>query len=317
MKELATPEGIDHDYNFISSIERGIERSDKLIVQEKGLVNVKELFKGPERWPGRYHGGSGSEMLAKAIYRSEVRVDKAPKGMKRQTENGTKWNKTSKCIEWQVEWQRGNDNRTLERSLESMRIGEAYKGLILAESRASMTAGERKQDNKRKAEDREFQRTEAKRMRLSGNSQVLTQKAAFQNFESSAWNLVSPSAVELADDIDPGDAPEEADINTFAINPSEYDSWQPSSNAYFYLLRTYTPSSYGRVLTPLHPDWTLKTVLRNRVVLEFPTIYVLPMAPNSLPEGFMLESHFFAAQKRGPVRDDSDEDTDMEEGEIA
>ena len=57
--ELATPAGIDHDYNFISSIERGIERTDRLIVDEKRLVDRKELLGHGDnrRWKARQHTG--------------------------------------------------------------------------------------------------------------------------------------------------------------------------------------------------------------------------------------------------------------------
>lgn len=59
----------------------------------------------------------------------------------------------------------------------------------------------------------------------------------------------------------------------------------------FYLLRPHTPTA-SRVLTPLGPASTLSTSLKNRIVLEFPTIFVLPYPPEALPGQYMLEEQF-------------------------
>lgn len=64
----------------------------------------------------------------------------------------------------------------------------------------------------------------------------------------------------------------------------------PTAN-HFYLLRPHTPTA-SRVLVPLLPASTLSTALQNRVVLEFPTVYVLPYSPEALPEQYMLEEQF-------------------------
>ena len=66
----------------------------------------------------------------------------------------------------------------------------------------------------------------------------------------------------------------------------------PSPTAdHFYLLRPHTPTA-SHVLVPLLPGSTLSTSLNNRVVLEFPTIHVLPYPPEALPEQYMLEEQF-------------------------
>jgi len=130
MRQLATPAGIDHDYNFLSAIERSVERSDRLIVEERKLVGKRELLQGPqeERGPsrggrGRGRGGGnmgdvgssrgGGEMdqkIRKEVQRVGVRVEKLPKGMARQKANGTSWSKKQKCVVWQVEWVREKES---------------------------------------------------------------------------------------------------------------------------------------------------------------------------------------------------------------
>ena len=71
----------------------------------------------------------------------------------------------------------------------------------------------------------------------------------------------------------------------------------------FYLHHPSLPSK-NPVLIPLSPDATLATSLTNRLVLEFPTIYVLPQQQSGgLPDGFTREDDYFAAAKKGLIED--------------
>lgn len=70
-----------------------------------------------------------------------------------------------------------------------------------------------------------------------------------------------------------------------------------TSPIHFYLLRPHTPSSC-RVLIPLSPSSTLSECLRRRVILEFPTLYALPQAPDRLPNGYMLDSEFLGHSEK-------------------
>ncbi len=62
---------------------------------------------------------------------------------------------------------------------------------------------------------------------------------------------------------------------------------------HYYLLKPHTSTS-SYVLIPIPPTDTLLTCLRDRVVLEFPTIYVLSEPPTALPGGFVLEETYLA-----------------------
>lgn len=76
------------------------------------------------------------------------------------------------------------------------------------------------------------------------------------------------------------------------ISPSAITNRTASLTPYnFYLLRPHTPTA-SHVLVPLAPASTLSTSLKNRVVLEFPTIFVLPYPPEALPGQYMLEEQF-------------------------
>lgn len=88
----------------------------------------------------------------------------------------------------------------------------------------------------------------------------------------------------------------------------------------FYLHRPQTRSKLP-VLIPISPDATLADVLRGRVVLEFPTIYVLPETPELVPrDKYMLEAEYVERENEGlEVLDETPEGTAerlSEEGEI-
>ena len=72
----------------------------------------------------------------------------------------------------------------------------------------------------------------------------------------------------------------------------------PKEDFNFYLHHPSLPSRHP-VLIPLPPDAKLATALTNRLVLEFPTIYVLPgKLEGTLPEGLVSEEDFFASAKK-------------------
>lgn len=54
-------------------------------------------------------------------------------------------------------------------------------------------------------------------------------------------------------------------------------------DVYFYLHRPRTATKQT-ILIPLHPSNTFNTSLRDRLILEFPTIYVLPQSPGDLSQ---------------------------------
>ena len=71
----------------------------------------------------------------------------------------------------------------------------------------------------------------------------------------------------------------------------------------FYLHHPSLPSK-DPVLIPLPPNATLAISLTNRLVLEFPTIYVLPQhQDNGLPDGFISEDDYFAAAQKDLIED--------------
>lgn len=76
-------------------------------------------------------------------------------------------------------------------------------------------------------------------------------------------------------------AKEPADASTEQMDKASNQTLAPHRGLHFYLHRPRTTTKRP-VLTPLLQSSTLNTVLRNRTVLEFPTIYALPESAETL-----------------------------------
>lgn len=311
--QLATPAGIDHDYNFISAIERSIERSERVIVEEKCLLDRKELrptemderrrrrrgFRGP------LQGQDFNQPLGRAMQSIGVIVDRAPKGMARNVGNTTNWSKHEKCINWTIEWITDDGNKSLGKGLDKHSIGRIYGRFLDEEERNRMTAEEKRSSKKRRAEDVKEEKARKRTKLMEGGNLSFGQPALLQNPQSTAWNLESDQANH--------DGNLANRRSTFSDNLATHERVSKLS---FYLHRPFTSAKHPKVLIPLPPFDSLDTLLYNRVVLEFPTIYVLPFAANALPAGYMLEEDYLAGTKPRLLKKDlQNEDTDEDEPE--
>ena len=106
--------------------------------------------------------------------------------------------------------------------------------------------------------------------------------------------------LNMAIPTDPGDPgptqhPAHIPMSSDAVSSTEP---APSVDLNFYLHHPSLPSRHT-VLIPVPPDAKLATLLTNRIVLEFPTLYVLRSPPDgALPEGYVSEEDFFDAAKK-------------------
>ena len=80
--QLATPAGIDHDYNFLTGIERGLEKAEK---------QLEDTDLGSRSDPRR--NGKGRLLTNQHFADAGVTVIRAPKGLSRQKENKSRQNK--------------------------------------------------------------------------------------------------------------------------------------------------------------------------------------------------------------------------------
>lgn len=321
---LATPAGVDHDYNFLAGIERGVERAEAEVVGKRGLLKAVGMRRREEeraererarggvngfvgrggRGGGRGRGGErlqrGDAQLAKGLESSGVIIDRAPTGMQRRVENSTSWNKAQKCVAWQVEWMRMGDEGRVDRVLakvpENKVLGGAFAEVLEEERLAALGEVERRAEKKRKAEAGATERARWKRARMEGGRMGVETTAFMQDATSGAWCAdVDVAAPPLASSMD-------GDVLTMGVRDDSSTAREvpgTSPDYTFYLLRPHTPSSHPHVLIPLSATATLAASLRHRVVLEYPTIYALAHAPDDLPAGLTTEARYLANTKRG------------------
>ncbi|KAL2845053.1 hypothetical protein BJY01DRAFT_214497 [Aspergillus pseudoustus] len=304
--ELATESAFDRDFNFITSIERRIERAERdaddrgVDVSGKRVRNAEvvglehEEFEqvdkgkyGNKRKRGPESGLSRGEAgFVRRAREGCVKVIKAPAGMSRGRVNGSKWHHKQKCLLWTVEWITEEGTKRLN-TVETCSVAEAYDRIfpLTKEERKNRVDGQLiEQEGEKSAED--------------------TQKP-----ESDAPETDPQSASEP-----PETQPTTQDNTTSSITE---DKAIPYRNVYLYLHRPRTATKQS-VLCPLSPNTTLANTLRGRTVLEFPTIYVLrkPLDEEASEEEkskFMLEKEYLRTHPDTEHADDGgSEDTDAQ-----
>ena len=75
------------------------------------------------------------------------------------------------------------------------------------------------------------------------------------------------------------------------------DAEEPRPRRWFYLSIPHTPSN-PRVLAHVQSDQPLGDALRDRVVIEFPTLHALEHPPEQLPRGYILENDYLDQHKK-------------------
>ena len=259
-------------------------------MEDRGLVEKGELAaarrnQNQDEWRDRMRKRKrqdpGLEPIERCLKMMRTTVELAPKGMQRSEENATTWSKPRKTIYWQVEWIReGTARRSLSKVFGNKPIGEAYTELLEEERKSRMTGDEKRLEKKQRAKERE-------RDRLARAAILdLAAPSILQDPATAAWAF--PSA-QIVDEMANGSTPSQS---------------IPSISGYhLFLLRPKTPSSFPKVLTFLNPAKPLEKLLRRRLVLEYPTLYVLEAGPADLPKGFMLERDYLSATQQPPWLD--------------
>lgn len=294
---------VDHDYNFLSSIERDVARTDREIVEARGLfARGDELFgegrgaagaRGVNRGSyGRGRGGGGrgkslsqmsfAERLDINTRQARVDVRHAPKGMQRKVENGTSWSKAQRCINWTVEWITESGERKLGTCLEKWPVAKAWGEMLHEEKMRGLSQGERK----RWRDEREKERS-AKRRRVNSVSRSwpIISQTILQNSETAAWNQ--------AEEFEVGQEEKEDE-------EEEEPAWKRGIvGYYFYLLRPNTPIKLPKVLIPVSSSQTLADTLKDRTVLEFPTVFALSKGPDELGNLYMTEKQYMNRKRSG------------------
>lgn len=326
-QKLFSAAGVDHDYNFLAGIERAKIRSDKRIVEEKGLFSDgKELFEVGEsaeqrdvRETRRRMGGRGGGFGSRGAHRVSpldhifkrlgVDVRYAPRGMVRKAENGTIWSQHQRCLNWTVEWITVNYDGKRERHvgpcLDKYAVGKVYVEMMEEQRLKDCD----KPDRKRCRAGDEDRRVEKRRRSLEWmSSYPIVARTRLQHWYTSAWNV---------DVKHPGETTEHKD------SKEGVPTWKDIiSSLHFYLLRPNTSVGLRKVLVPFQPEDKLVDVLRSKTVLEYPTIYVLRKGIEEFGDAFMSEEQYLNRKRKrsstarnGLVNYDSEDEDKDEDGE--
>ncbi|GAB1313516.1 hypothetical protein MFIFM68171_03726 [Madurella fahalii] len=343
LSQLRTDAGIDHDFNFISSIERARQRSEKDLVEIRQLLSEKELRPANEEkqfhkiWhgdelrhipvqsqPHAKHGrppegpsfiGGFDKHVRRRLRYLDVEVITMPKGMARQRENKTAWNRRTQSINWQVEWLVYSAPALgvpTEDQRQPLRIiYKSLEGRPLNSALASTLEWRRGQPNRQTHDQQQFPQCDAandtdnepdhngtsspnkKRKtphHLSNSKRRHHALPQTQDPMTSAWPS-TPYTTQSPFPSDSKGAWNQTTISASFPTTLEEDlaAWQ------FFLLHAGRPTAStntkakAKALIPLASTETLTTALTGRTVVEFPTVYVLPPGQEGLPEGFVLD----------------------------
>lgn len=114
--ELATESSIDKDFNFITKVERSLERADNN-TQDRGLDLT------PLRKPESRNQKSNLDL---DLDRRSIIVRRAPKGFSRNKQNKSHWVPLQKCIMWTTEWVLPSGIRFTGQGLENRTVHELF-----------------------------------------------------------------------------------------------------------------------------------------------------------------------------------------------
>jgi len=278
--QLVTPAGIDHDFNFLSGIERDMEKAERAISATDVIADGNVAT---------HHGKVNYHRLETA----GVKVIRAPRGLSRQRENKSHISKTkraNKNIVWTVEWFDITRRRVLS---------ETSSTAHLKDANPFSQNTQRHKSKKRKLAEHTLQSTAS--TQVEGSIHV------------SPNNSDSQSGLQCK--VDPGSYPDPAKTSPIKQEESvvtkdqddRSNSGETASNSgreavaaaaaehdeqyHFYLLRPRT-STTRHVLIALDSSQTLGESLCGHTVLEFPTIHVFPASMAQLPEEYMLEDEY-------------------------
>jgi hypothetical protein len=289
--------------NGRDNVEQGIFAPYEVIVRGNALG---------ERWTGQelrfvaegrndaWDEGSSTmkRKLRTSQRKSNIDVERMPKGMTRQVENGTTLNQRTKRINWQVEWLDYTRNHTmlpkrlLHKVMEDEPIFEAFTSAL---ELGAHNKGGNLADN---AEDNGLFRLK-KRRKLRKEDLLTSQHQA-----SGAWNESSYST----------QCPFTKRWGTDAAGKSfswETESQRNRNSQLRYFLRS--SKSSPKELVSFDPADSLSTILPGRTILEFPTIAVLQPG-DGIPPGHVLGNpslrHMFHLREESSELESEDEQVD-------
>lgn len=345
LSQLKTDSGIDHDFNFLTSIERARQRAEKDIVEARQLLSEKELRPRDEDklfrkvWQGdelrhvpvqpqsyKKNGRPQEALTAidgfdKHVRRRlrylDIEAITMPKGMARQRENKTAFNRRTQTINWQVEWlvysasdlgfPASQDHqqplRILYKTLEGTPLNTAlattldwHRGQLDRQSREQQQGLIESDDEADPGADESPQKKRKTHHGSSGGNKKPqpapspTQDPATNTWPAAAYTAQYPLTTSWSQTTT---AP-----HTETTLEETLGQWQ------FYLVKAVAAtatsdasslSKKNKTLIPLRSTESLTSALQGRTVVEFPTVLALPRGL-AVPAGHVVGS----GERRAP-----------------
>ncbi|PYH97988.1 hypothetical protein BO71DRAFT_372089 [Aspergillus ellipticus CBS 707.79] len=333
--ELATEASFDRDFNFITGIERSIERAgrdaenrgikvggntgyveDLSVVgleEEDGLVTPAPGQQERKRKRGPAGAGPGNAEGRAPVPKGEggfvrraesvgVKVVRAPKGMSRNKMNGSRWLAKQQGLIWTVEWITGDGQKKMRNCLETSSIADSYD--------RTFPLPKEERGGKKQEEDEKPEQTP---------QQEQPQEGAESQAQDPASTIEAPvQSTENVPDAQPETSDAEPQPQQEPVAPAEPLEITSHRNVYFYLHRPRTTTKQP-VLIPLSPAMSLTSALRDHTVLEFPTIYTLPDSPDTLlsqkeSSQYLLEEEYLRTHQ--PSEENSEDTTEAEDNQL-
>lgn len=311
--EWATPSGIDRDYNYLKSVERHVDSTGKE-VRERGIA-TSDSRRGGERGAASNKKVSKSWIPGSALqnYLSEnnIMVEKAPTGMSRQKANLTRVTHKGNVM-WTVEWVDMDGKKSIDDECsEGRQINDLW--IEVSAKRLNAEKGKKRKRETEKQSVPQKSSVQAGEQQTSEDASTLPSRAEPESIDHSS-TIADHRTTELVSQ-KPGGLPSDEPAGELACDPSNavenkteqleksLEDETPATSEYFYLLKPFTASK-SNVLIPIDSSGRLTDCLKGQTVLEFPTVYVLPNAPDALPAGFMLEERYNKMQKAEEVEVD-------------
>lgn len=281
LQKLKTDAGIDHDYNFLTKIERSVERAERVLREDRDIL-AQDGSNPPPSKKTRFNKGQSRGRTAvddglrkwdrNAIHRMRelgIHVSSVPYGMTRFKDNKTSWNRRTKTINWQVEWlffdtdrsavtdDQPQAKRILHKALDETPLYAAFAEALEHNRQRQLTENARAEEKKALRK----QQTLAQWTQDPRTSSWQGSPCLLQNHMDGSW---SSSTI--------------------------VDSLYAAKNRHrFFLLNPKTPSREPQRLVPLDASESLASLLPGQEIVEFPTIYVLPAKSTGLGEGYIIE----------------------------
>ncbi|KAI1148618.1 hypothetical protein F4825DRAFT_433431 [Nemania diffusa] len=290
LDKLKTDAGIDHDYNFLTKIERSVERAERVLRDDREIL-PQESSNPPPQKKARFNKGQSRGKTTvddgarkwdrNAIHRMRefgIHVSSVPFGMVRSKENKSSWNRRTNTINWQIEWLVWDEGSLSASNSQQQTKRMLHKALdetpLYAAFAEALEFGRQRQltDHERAEEKKAFRKTQVVGQRPQDSTTSTWQEAPclIQNQIDGSW-----SGSIIADRL-----------------------YAAKTKYRFLFLKPNTPSKEPQRLVPLDASESLTSVLSGQEIVEFPTIYVLPAGTSSFSEGYIIEER----HRKKPLR---------------